>query len=75
MKDIMELNPPATIVVAGHSTLSGVSIGTLVVCVIEAQGFFQDMMLSAMNMPGLGRHLFSGRTAGLENLNTIISKK
>ena len=67
MKDIMKLDPPATIVVAGHSTLRGVSMGTLIVRVTDAQGFLHDMLLPAMNVPGLGRHLFLGRTATLKD--------
>ena len=75
MKDIVKLDPPATIVVAGHSTLREVSMGTLTVHVTDAQGFFLDMLLSAMKKPGLGRHLFSGGTAALKGINTGIAKE
>ena len=75
MKDIVKLDPPATIVVAGHSTLRGVSMGTLTVCVTDAQGFLHDMLLPAMNVPGLGRHLFLGRTATLKGIYTVIAKE
>ena len=64
--NIMKLGPPATFVAAGHSTLSGVSIDTLTVRVTDAQGFLHNMLLPAMNVPGLGCHLFSGGTAYLK---------
>ena len=50
--DIVKLGPPATIVVAGHSTLRGVSMGSLTVRVTDAQEFLHDMLLPAMNGPG-----------------------
>ena len=75
MKDIVRLDPPATIVVAGYSTLRGVSMGTLTVRVTDAQGVFHDMLLPAMNVPGLGRHLFSGGTAARKGINTVIANK
>ena len=75
MKDIVKLDPPATIVVAGHNTLRGVSMGTLAVRVTDAQGFLHDMLLPAMNVPGLGRHLISGGTAALKGINTVIAKE
>ena len=53
MKDIVKVDSPATIVVTGHSTLSGVSMGTLTVRVTDAQGFLHGMLLPAMNVPGL----------------------
>ena len=75
MKYIVKLDPPATIVVAGHSTLKRVSMGTLTVRVTDAQGFLHDMLLPAMNVPGLRRHLFSGGTAVLKGVNTVIAKE
>ena len=66
MKDIVKLDPQATIVVAGHSILRGVSMDTLTVRVIDTQGFLHVMLLPAMNVPGLGRHLFSGGTRRLK---------
>ena len=75
MKDIVKLDPPATIVVAGHNTLRGVSMGTLTVRVTDAQGFLHDMLLPAMNMPGLGRHLFSGGMAALKGINAVMAKE
>ena len=75
MKDIVKLDPPATIFVAGRSTLRGVSMGTLTVRVIDAQGFLHDMLLPAMNVPGLSRHLFSGGTAVLKEIKTVIDKE
>ena len=75
MKDIVKLDPPATIVVASRSTLRGVSMGTLTVRVTDAQGFLHDTLLPAMNVPGLGRHLFSGGTAGLKRIDTAIAKE
>ena len=74
-KDIVKLDPPATIVVAGHDTLRGVSMGTLTVRVTDAQEFLHDMLLPTMNVPGLGRHLFSGETAALKGIHTVIAKE
>ena len=58
MKNSVKLNPPTMIAVAGHSTLSGVSMGTLTLRVTDTQGFLHEMLLPAINVPGLGRHLF-----------------
>ena len=33
------------------------------------------MLLPAINVPGLGRHLFSGGTAALKGINTVIIKE
>ena len=75
MKDIIKLDPPATIVVTGHSTLRGVSTGTLIVCATNAQGFLHNMLLPAVNVPGLDRHLFSGGAVALKGINTMIAKE
>ena len=72
---IVKLDPPATIVVTGHNTFSGVSMGTLTVCVTDAQGLIADMLLPAMNVPGLGRHQFSGGAAALKGVNTSFTKQ
>ena len=74
MKNIMKLDPPATIVVAGHSTFRGVGVGTLTVCATDAQGFLHDMLLPAINVLGLGRHLFSGGMAAFKGVNTTIAQ-
>ena len=58
-KDIVKLDPPVAIIVAGQNTLRGVNIGTLTVRVADAQGVLRDILFPAMNVPGLGRHLFS----------------
>ena len=50
-------------------------MGTLTVRVTDAQGFFHSMLLPAMNVPGLGRHRFSGGTAALEGIHTVIAKQ
>ena len=75
MKDIVKLDQPATIVVAGHSILRGISMGTLTVRVTDVQRFLHDMLLPAMNVLGLGRHLLSGGTAALKDINTAIAKE
>ena len=75
MKDIVKLDPPATIVSAGHRALRGVSRGILTVRVTDAQNFLHDMLLPAMNVPGLGRHLFSGGMTALKGIYTIIAKE
>ena len=77
MKDIVKLDPPATIVVAGHSKLRGVSVGTLTVTVsvTDGQDFLHDMLLPAINVSGLGRHLFSGGMVALKGVNTVIAKE
>ena len=72
MKDIVNLGPPMIIVVAGHSTLSGVSMDALTVRVTNAQGFLHDMLLPAMNVQELICHLFPGGTAALKGVNTVI---
>ena len=71
----MKLDPPATIVVASPNTLRGVSKGTLTVRITDAQRFLHDMLLPAMNVPGLGCHLFSGGSAALKGTNTVIAKE
>ena len=50
MKGIVKLDPPATIVVAGHNTLRGVSMDTLPVRVTDAQGSIQNILLQAMDV-------------------------
>ena len=74
-KDIVKLDPSATIVVVGHRTPSEVSMGTLTVRVTNVQCFIHDMLLPAMNVPGLRRRLFSGGTAALKGMNTAIAKQ
>ena len=75
MKDIVMLDPSATIVVASHSTLSGVSMGALIVRVTDTQFFLHDMLLPAINVPGLSRHLVSGKAAALKEVNMGIAKE
>ena len=75
MKDIVKLDLPATTVITDHSTPSGVSMGTLSVRVTGVQDFLRDMFLPAVNVPGLSRHLFSGRAANLKGVNTAIVKE
>ena len=70
----MKLDPLGTIAVAGHSTLSEVSVRTLTVNVIESQEFIHDMLLPTMNMPGLRRHRFSGGMGAFKVLNAVIAK-
>ena len=50
-------------------------MGTLIVRITDAQGFVHGMLLPAMNVPGLGHHLFSGGTAELKGINTVIAKE
>ena len=75
MKNIVKIDPTAIIVVAGHSMLSGVSMGIRTVRVAVTQSFLHDMLLPAMNVRGLGRHLFSGRTVALQGVNMVIAKE
>ena len=75
MKDIVKLDPLASIVVAGHSTPSGVYMATFTVRVTGAQGFLHDMLLPVMNVPRLGCHPFLGGMAALQGANTIIAKE
>ena len=56
VKNIVKPDPLVTIIVAGHSMLSGGSIDTLTARVTDAQGFLPDMLLPAMNVPGLDWH-------------------
>ena len=64
MKDIVKIDPAAAIIVASHSTLSGVSMGTLTVRITDAQGFLHDILLSAIYVPGLGFGFFPGCSYG-----------
>ena len=57
IKITVKLNSSVKIAVTDHSIFSG-SMGTLSVRVANAQDFLHDMVLPAMNVPGLGRHLF-----------------
>ena len=75
MKDVVKLDSPVTIVVAGYSTLRGFSTGTLTVRFTDAQRFLHDMLLQAINVPGLGRRRFSGKTSAFKRVNTVISKE
>ena len=49
-------------------------MGTLTVRVTYAQGFLHDMLVPTMNVPGLGRHLISGGTMALKEINTVIPR-
>ena len=75
MKDFVKFDPSATIVDSGRSTISVFSMSTLTVCATDAKGSFHDLLLPAMNMSGLGRHLFSGGMMALERVNTAIAKE
>ena len=75
MKDIVKVDPSAKIFVADHSTFRGVSMGTLTVRVIDAQGFLHDMLLPAMDVPWLCRNLFLGGTVALKGINMVIVRK
>ena len=75
IKDIVKLDPPATIVAAVHNALSRVSMGTLTIRFIYAQGFLHDMLLPAMNLLGRDRDLFPGKTVALNGVNTIIANE
>ena len=48
-------------------------MGTLTVRVPDFQNILHDMLLPAMNVPGLGCHLFSGKTGALKGVNTDIA--
>ena len=48
---------------------------TLTARVTDAKGFFHDMLLPAINVPGLGRHLFSGGTTRHKGINTVSAKE
>ena len=67
MKDIVKLYPLATITIAGHSTLRGVSMGTLIVRVTDAQGFLH-MFLLAMMYRGLAVTYFRAGRRRLRGL-------
>ena len=73
MKNIMKLD--LTIVIAGYNTPREVSKGTVTVRVTGAQDFLHKTLLPAMNMPGFGRHLFSGGRVVLKGLNTVSTKE
>ena len=48
---------------------------TLIICVTDIQEFLHDTLLPALNMPGLGRHLFSVETVALEGMNMAFAKE
>ena len=50
-------------------------MGTLTVRATDAQGFIHNMLLLTVNVPGFGCHMFSGGTAALKEVNTIIAKQ
>ena len=75
MKDMVKLDPPATIVVTSHSTLSGVSMVAPTVRVTNAPGFLHEILLLTVNMSGFGHHLLSGGTTALKGVKTVITKK
>ena len=75
MKDIVKLNPSVTIVVAQHTTPSGVSMGTLIIRVSDIQDLFQDLLLPAMDVPELGSHLFLGETVAQKGVNLVTAKE
>ena len=75
MKDIVKLDAPTTTIVAGHSMLIRVSMGTLTIRGIDTQGCLHDMMILAMDMSGLCCHLLSGGTAALKGGITIIANE
>ena len=50
-------------------------MGTLTIPITDTQGFLHDMLLPAMNVPGLSRHQFPGGTAVLKAINTDIAKE
>ena len=75
MKGVVKLVPPATIVVVRQSTLRGISMGTLTVRAADAKGFLHDILLPAMNVPGLCRHLFLGGAVVLREVNIVIAKE
>ena len=73
-KNIGKLDPPAALIVAIYSTTSGVGMGPLTVRGTDAQGFLYDILLPVMNVPRLGRHLFSGGMVASKGVSTIISR-
>lgn len=65
MTELVELDPPATIIVVDYGTHNGVSMGTLTVRTKDEHGVAHSILLLAMNVSRLGRHLFLGGTAAL----------
>ena len=73
MNHYTHLNPPVTINVAGNHRLYGLGQGVLVVQVLDHVGSKHSAQLPVMIVPGLGRHLFPGRSAATKGVNTIIA--
>ena len=48
---------------------------TLTVPVTDVWGVFYDTLLPVTYLPGPGRHLFSGGTAALKEINSTIAKE
>ena len=69
----VHLNPPVTIKVAGSHRNSGVGEGVVVVQVLGHLDSKQSGQLPVTIVPGLARHLFSGRSAATKEVNMVIS--
>ena len=63
MLNYVHLEPPVVINDAGGHRLSGFGKGILIVKVQDQQGIKHPVQIPVTIVPGLGRHLFSGRTA------------
>ena len=73
MNHYVQLNPPVIINVAGNHRLYGVGQGVLVVQVLDHIGCKHSVQLPVTIVPGLGRHLFSGRSAAARGVTMIIA--
>ena len=73
MNHYVQLDPPVTINVAENHRLYGVGQGVLFVQVLDHIGSKNSVQLPVTVVPGLGRHLFLGGSAGTRGVTMIIA--
>ena len=74
MNQYVQQDLPETVNVAGNHRLYGVGRGVSAVQVLNHIGSKHSVQLPVSIVPGLGRHLFSGGSAGTRGVNMIIAK-
>ena len=75
MNHYVQLDPPVTLNVAANHRLLAVGQGVLFVQVLDHIGSKHSVQLPVTVVPGLGRHLFSGRSAATRGVTMIIATK
>ena len=75
MNHYEQLESSVTINVAGNCRISGVGQGVLFVQVLDHISSGHSVQLTFTAVPGLGGHLFSGRSAATTGVTVIIATK